>query len=105
MICMYKIAVLGDWDSVLGFAALGLDTFPVWNETEAQQQFRQLTSGHYAVIYLTEAAARWLQQEMEKVRYSLSPAVILIPGTYGNTGEGIRSVHRSVEQAVGSDIL
>ena len=26
---MYKIAVLGDKDSVLGFKALGLDTFPV----------------------------------------------------------------------------
>ena len=26
---MYKIAVLGDRDSIYGFAALGLDIFPV----------------------------------------------------------------------------
>ena len=102
---MYNIAVLGERDSVLGFAALGLDVFPVWNEEEAQRRFRQLAAGQYAVIYVTEAAAQWLQKEMEKVRFSISPAVILIPGTHGNTGEGMRGVHRSVEQAVGSDIL
>ena len=26
---MYKIAVMGDYDSIYGFATLGLDTFPV----------------------------------------------------------------------------
>ena len=26
---MYKIAVLGDYDSIYGFATIGLDTFPV----------------------------------------------------------------------------
>ena len=27
--CMYKIAVMGEYDSIYGFATLGLDTFPV----------------------------------------------------------------------------
>ena len=35
----------------------------------------------------------------------MTPAIILIPGVKGNTGEGLRGVHKSVEQAVGSDIL
>lgn len=105
MILMYNIAVLGDRDSVLGFAALGLDIFPVQDAVQAQQQFRRLAGGSYAVIYVTEAAAQWLQEDIDKVRTQITPAVILIPGTQGNTGEGMRSVHRSVEQAVGSDIL
>ena len=33
--CMYKIAVIGDYDSIYGFAALGLDTFPVKEAEEA----------------------------------------------------------------------
>ena len=33
------------------------------------------------------------------------PAVVPIPGISGNTGLGLRQVKRSVEQAVGSDIL
>jgi V/A-type H+-transporting ATPase subunit F len=35
----------------------------------------------------------------------ISPAIILIPGVSGNTGEGVKGVKGSVEQAVGSDIL
>ncbi|MBR3242938.1 MAG: V-type ATP synthase subunit F, partial [Parasporobacterium sp.] len=31
---MYKIAVLGDRDSIYGFATLGLETFPVSNADE-----------------------------------------------------------------------
>jgi V/A-type H+-transporting ATPase subunit F len=33
------------------------------------------------------------------------PAIIQIPGVRGNTGNGISGVKKSVEQAVGSDIL
>ena len=33
------------------------------------------------------------------------PAIIQIPGARGNTGAGIAGVKKSVEQAVGSDIL
>ena len=35
----------------------------------------------------------------------MAPAIIQIPGVKGNTGAGIISVRKSVEQAVGSDIL
>ncbi len=35
---MYKIAVLGDYDSIYGFAALGLDTFPVTAQEEAGER-------------------------------------------------------------------
>ena len=34
---MYKIAVMGDRDSIYGFAALGLDTFPVTEKEEAAE--------------------------------------------------------------------
>ena len=51
---MYKIAVLGDKDSVLGFKALGLDTFPVESVDEAKTTLHDLARGSYAVVYLTE---------------------------------------------------
>jgi len=52
---MYKIAVLGDRDSIYGFAALGIDTFPVSNAEDAAKTLRHLAEGKYAVIYVTEA--------------------------------------------------
>ena len=102
---MANIAVLGERDSIYGFAALGLDTFFVQTEEEIRQCFHQLVAGGYGVIYITEAAAALLSEEIEKVKMQAVPAVILIPGVYGNTGAGVRNIKKSVEQAVGSDIL
>ncbi len=102
---MYKIAVLGPYDSIYGFATLGLDTFPVSDPEEAKKQLRTLTASDYAVIYVTEGLAAMMQQEIDKFKEQLLPAIILIPGIAGNTGEGVRGVKKSVEQAVGSDII
>ncbi|MGI5896498.1 MAG: V-type ATP synthase subunit F [Oscillospiraceae bacterium] len=102
---MYKIAVIGDHDSIYGFAALGLDTFPVADAKQAGDILHQLAQTGYGIIYLTEALAAELKQEVEYYREQLLPAVVLIPGISGNTGEGIAQVKKTVEQAVGSDIL
>ena len=102
---MYRIAVLGDYDSIYGFATLGLDTFPVTDPSEAAKKLHQLASQEYAVVYITEGLAAQIGHEVEKYREQVRPAVILIPGVSGNTGMGIESVRKSVEQAVGSDIL
>ena len=102
---MYKIAVLGDRDSIYGFAALGLDTFPVTDPVEAAKQLRRLAEGDYAVVYVTEALAAQLETEIDRYRAQRLPAIIPIPGVSGNTGMGIRNVKKSVEQAVGSDII
>lgn len=102
---MYNIAVMGDWDSIYGFGALGLETFPVSDEKDAPGLFKRLIGGDYAIIYITEKLAEVLSSEIESVRENPLPAVILIPGISGNTGRGIESVKKSVETAVGSDII
>ena len=45
---MYKIAVVGDYDSIFGFAALGLDTFAVQTREEAAEKLHQLAQGGFA---------------------------------------------------------
>lgn len=102
---MYKIAVMGDYDSIYGFATLGLDTFPVSDHESGAKMLRRLAEEDYAVIYITEQLAALVQHEIDRYKEKLMPAIILIPGVSGNTGEGIRNVKKSVEQAVGSDIL
>jgi len=102
---MYKIAVMGDYDSIYGFATLGLDTFPVNDPEYGAAQLKRLAEDNYAVIYMTEALASDLKKEIERYREVMKPAIILIPGISGNTGAGIAGVKKSVEQAVGSDIL
>lgn len=102
---MYKIAVIGDRDSVYGFAALGLDTFPVGDPQDASKKLRKLAEKDYAIIYITEALAAKIESEIDHYRSEQLPAIILIPGVSGNTGMGMKFVKKSVEQAVGSDII
>ncbi len=104
---MDKIAVMGDYDSIYGFAALGLVTFPVdlHDFDAARKTLRQLAENGYGVIYITEQLAELLTEEIRRYAERITPAIVLIPGVQGNTGAGVKNVKRSVEQAVGSDIL
>ena len=102
---MYKVAVLGDRDSIYGFAAIGIETFPVENAAEASKQLKDLADGQYAVIYITESLQAELEAEIDNYTTSQLPAIIPIPGVSDNTGKGMRNVKKSVERAVGSDII
>ena len=102
---MYKNGVLGDRDSVYGFGALGLEVFPVEEPEAGAKLLRRLAEEEYAVLYVTEALCAQIPDELERLRERPLPAVVPIPGIYGNTGMGLQQVKRSVEQAVGSDIL
>jgi len=102
---MYKIAVMGDRDSIYGFAAVGLDIYPTDGEGNIARQVQRLSENGYAIIYMTEALYSRHESELSIFSSMPLPAIIPIPGASGNTGVGIARVRKSVEKAVGSDIL
>jgi len=101
----YKIAAIGDRDSVLGFRALGLEVHPVENAEQAKAELHRLARDNCAIIYLTEGLARYMGPEIARYKDALTPAVILIPGKEGALGIGMNAVKTAVERAVGADIL
>ena len=105
MAVTYRIAVIGDWQSVMGFRALGLDTYPVTGPGEAREKIRELAGTDCAVIYLTETLARDLEDVIDRYKDELQPAIILIPGREGPLGIGRDNIQRSIQRAVGADIL
>ena len=102
---MYRIAVIGDKDSIYGFSALGLEVIDFDMEDNPSEKFNDLCNSNYAAIYVTEALAQNLEREINHFKEQIMPAIILIPGIKNNTGMGITNVKKSVEQAVGSDII
>ena len=96
MAMTYQIAAVGDWESVMGFRALGL---------EAREKIRELAKGNCAVIYLTEQLAKDLEDVISRYKDELRPAIILIPGRQGSLGIGKNNIQRAIERAVGADIL
>lgn len=105
MRCMYKIGVIGDYDSICGYAALGLDIFPVDSEQDTTHTLRKLAANDYAIIYITEQMLSGIESEIDKYADVRIPAIIPIPGAGGSLGIGIANVKKSVERAVGSDII
>ena len=102
---MYKITVIGDRDSVLGFKALGLDTIFADSGEEARVAIQRLAAENCAVIYLTEQLAKEIPGDVDRYTNALRPAIILIPGKTGPLGMGIENVNKTVEKAVGSNIF
>ena len=102
---MYKIAVLGDRDSTLGFKALGLEVCSVSTPEEGREALHRMAKENFAIIYVTEQLACQLQADIARYKDALTPAIILIPGKEGSLGIGMNKVKTAVERAVGADIL
>ncbi len=102
---MYKIAVIGDKDSVQGFLALGLDVYPAFGAQEAKETLISLAKSDCAVIYITENLAKDIMDTIAQYSERMLPAIILIPNNAGSLGIGLAGVKKSVERAVGADIL
>ena len=104
----YKVAVLGDRESVMGFRALGLDVFPA-EEENAKAVFSGVVRSEqepgYAIIYITEELTVPLRGEIDALKDELIPAVIPIPSKNGTLNLGMNALNRAVERAVGSSIL
>ena len=93
------------WSAITTVSTVGLSICPVRDREEIRDRLRSLAEEEYGIIYITEAAAAEVEDELEKYREKTLPAIIRIPGVSGNTGAGVEGVKKTVEQAVGSDIL
>ena len=102
---MYKIGVIGDRESVLGFKAVGLDVFPTDDPEEAKKTLKRIAKEDFAIIYITEQIYQYMMDLVDEYTDSRLPAIIPIPGKDGTLGIGMTSVKKSVERAVGADIL
>ena len=74
---MDKIAVIGDYDSIYGFQTLGLSICPVRDAEEGKEKLRQLAL-ECGIIYITEALAAELPEEIGRYKEQVMPAIIQI---------------------------
>ena len=102
---MYRIGIIGDFDSICGFYALGLDVFPVGSADEAEKQLKKLCTGDYGVVYITEPLMQEIKEACSQLLIQQLPAVIPIPTGAGATGFAQKRMRDFVKQAVGSDII
>ncbi|WP_078681986.1 MULTISPECIES: V-type ATP synthase subunit F [Clostridium] len=102
---MYKVGIVGDKDSVLAFKAIGIEVFPVDNVEDARKTVDTLAYNNYGVIFITEQFAEKLEETIERYSKSITPSIILIPGSQGSLGIGLNKIKDNVQKAVGINIL
>lgn len=102
---MYKVGVVGDKDSIMGFLALGIDIFPAYDSDEIKKSIHKLVEDEYAIIYITEQASLLAKESIAKYKDDQLPAIIVIPGIGGSMGLGMNEVRESSKRAIGADIL
>ncbi len=102
---MYRVAILGDRESVLAFKALGLEIYSPLGGEETRDTLDRLAGEDVGVIFITEQLADLVPETIARYNEALTPAVILIPSGAGSLGIGMDRINRNVEKAVGSNIL
>ena len=103
----YKISILGSEEVVKGFKILGLEILTPLDEAAAQEILLKLKNeGRCGVLIITEDWAQRLDKFLQEEFAKLSlPALVVVPGLAGSSGQALLQLKRIVEQAVGSDIL
>ena len=103
---MYKICIIGERDSVIGFMALGFSVHEAVDAQSAGEILKSLAQdSENAIIFIVENYAEELSELIAKYKDFPMPAIIPIPGKNGSTGFGMASIKSAVERAVGTDIL
>lgn len=101
----YKIGVIGDSESVLGFMAVGFTVVTLETAEEAAKALKRMADENFAILFITERLAREIPDAISAYKNAPLPAVITIPGKEGREGYGLANIKKSVERAVGADIL
>ena len=102
---MYKIAVIGDKDSVLVFKILGVDVVITLDAQEARKTIDRIAKENYGIIFVTEQLAKDIPETIKRYNSEIIPAVILIPSNKGSLNIGLANIDKNVEKAIGSKIM
>lgn len=101
----YKIAVVGDKDSILPFKMIGFEIFDAKTGQAARMHIARLAESNYGIIYVTESLAQEIPETIARYRSQAVPSVILIPNYKGSLGIGMQNIQDNVEKAIGQNIL
>ena len=99
-----KIALIADEDTVLGFGSLGMDCHIAENSDQAMAAFEEVLNNSYAVIFITDEIAGFV--ENVKPDFFKKALIMVIPGCLGRNKMALKELTAIVEKAVGiSDIM
>ncbi len=101
-----KVAVLGDADFVMPFAAMGVDTFVAGDTAEqTAAAAEKITQGKYTLVVVAENAAMAAEETFSGSQNAPTPCVVVVPFTTEPEGFATRALGRVLKMATGINIM
>jgi len=105
-VTMYKLAVVGDGETVACFRPLGVDGFVPENTEDIMGLLRLLRREGYGLVMVTERMAEGSESDITAFSSEEPfPVVLTVPDTQGSTGMGMDRLKMWAERAIGADML
>jgi V/A-type H+-transporting ATPase subunit F len=101
----YKVGIIGDRESILGFGALGLTLGEATDADSAEQILSQWADESYAVIFMTEELAESMGSRLAEWRLRYLPAVTVIPSARREAWLGKHELRTAIRRATGIDMI
>ncbi|WP_064611345.1 V-type ATP synthase subunit F [Streptobacillus moniliformis] len=109
---MYKIAAIGDRDTVISFKVLGIDVFSIDNFENEEMSIQKikstidyLASNKYGIIFITEEYAKRAEEVLERYKTEVLLMITLIPNNSGSLNLGMSKIDENIEKAIGTNIF
>lgn len=109
---MYKLAVVGDKDSIISFKVLGIDIYPIeYVDDEEEMSVRvkkvieHLVAKEYGIIFITEEYAKSSSEVIDRYKAMTLPIITLIPSNRGSLDIGMAKIDENIEKAIGTNIF
>ncbi|CAM3390779.1 V-type ATP synthase subunit F [Pseudostreptobacillus hongkongensis] len=109
---MYKIAAIGDRDTVISFKVLGIDVYSIENfendeliSQKIKATVDNLASNGYGIIFITEEYAQKSVEVIERYKNEVLPIITLIPNNKGSLNIGMNKIDENIEKAIGTNIF
>ena len=102
---MYNIGVIGDYESICGFSAIGFSIFPVESVEQAKKELKTLAGSKFGIIYITEPLMEQMKSDCAVYDDTATPCIVPLPTHTDATGFAKTRLKHCVERAIGSDII
>jgi vacuolar-type H+-ATPase subunit F/Vma7 len=101
-----KVAVLGDADFVMPFAALGVDTYIVGQASEQiLESANKIINDKYALVVVAENIAPAVEEIFAAYQDAPTPCIVVVPFTTEPSGIATRGLGKALKMATGINIL
>lgn len=101
----YRIAIIGNKNIIQPFKLFGIEIFSIKSEEEGREIIKTISQANFAVVFVTEDWIKKLDKDLDELKKRTIPAVVSLPTHLSQEEYGLKELKKTVERAIGSDIL